>query len=177
MVTPTLFKGKGRDTYVVMGVAGSGKSLVGAAFAHALGVEFVEGDDFHPIENVTKMASGTPLSDEDRAGWLRTLAARLETATSAGTGLVMSCSALKRAYRDVLRAKADTLQLIFLRGSKALIAARLANRKTGHFMPPSLLDSQFATLEEPDPDECAWVVDITRSPDEIVSDLVSRART
>jgi gluconokinase len=160
--------------YVVMGVAGSGKSLIGAAFAHALGVDFVEGDEFHPAENVRRMSSGVPLTDEDRAGWLRALAARIAAARVAGTGLVLTCSALKRSYRDVLRAEADDLQFVFLRGPRALIAERLASRR-GHFMPPSLLDSQFATLEEPSPDEEAWVCDVRESPQDLVAAIVARA--
>jgi gluconokinase len=163
-----------RGLYVVMGVSGSGKSTIGAAFARALGVEFVEGDEYHPVENVERMSRGIPLTDDDRAGWLRALAARLREATDSGTGLVMTCSALKRRYRDVLRAGADDLQLIYLRGSRALIAERLAGRR-GHFMPPSLLDSQFAALEEPAPDESAWVCDVSEPPHAIVADLLNRA--
>jgi gluconokinase len=163
-----------RGLYVVMGVAGSGKSLIGAAFARALGVDFVEGDDYHPAENVERMARGIPLTDDDRAGWLRALAMRIGEAKDAGTGLVMSCSALKRSYRDVLRAGAGELQLVYLRGPRALIADRLTGRR-GHFMPASLLDSQLATLEEPSPDEGAWICDISESPEDIVSGLVARA--
>jgi gluconokinase len=162
-----------RGLYVVMGVAGSGKSTIGAALARTLGVEFVEGDDYHPPENVERMARGIPLTDDDRAGWLRALASRLREAADAGTGLVMTCSALKRSYRDVLRAGAPDVRFVFLRGPRALIADRLANRR-GHFMPASLLDSQFATLEEPSPDEGAWVCDIRESPDDLVATLVAR---
>ena len=161
--------------YVVMGVAGSGKSTIGAAFARVLGIPFVEGDEFHPAENVRRMALGIPLSDDDRLPWLRTLALQLHEAKDAGTGLVMSCSALKRAYRDVLRAQAPDLQLVFLTGERSLVAERLAGRR-GHFMPPSLLDSQFATLEEPAPDEHAWVFDVRQAPEEIVAALVARVR-
>jgi gluconokinase len=157
-----------------MGVAGSGKSLIGAAFARALGVDFVEGDDYHPAENVKRMARGIPLTDDDRAGWLRALAMRIGEAKDAGTGLVMSCSALKRSYRDVLRARAGELRFVYLRGSRALLAERLAGRR-GHYMPASLLDSQLATLEEPSPDEGAWVCDIKESPQEIVAALAARA--
>jgi gluconokinase len=160
--------------YVVMGVAGSGKSLIGAAFARALGVDYVEGDEYHPAENVQRMSSGVPLTDEDRAGWLRALAARIGEARAAGTGLVVTCSALKRSYRDVLRAQADDLQFVFLRGPRPLIAERLTSRRE-HFMPPALLDSQFATLEEPSPDEGAWVCDVRESPQDLVAALVARA--
>jgi gluconokinase len=156
-----------------MGVAGSGKSTIGAALARALGVDFVEGDDYHPRENVERMAAGIPLTDADRAGWLRGLADRLREARHEGRGLVMTCSALKRAYRDVLRSGAPELQLVFLRGPRSLIAERLAGRR-GHFMPASLLDSQLATLEEPGPDEHAWVTDASVPPDEIVARLVAK---
>lgn len=157
-----------------MGVSGSGKSLIGAAFANAIGIDFVEGDAYHPAENVERMASGIPLTDENRAGWLRALAARIGEAKEAGTGLVMTCSALKRSYRDVLRAQAPELQFVFLQGPRALIAERIASRR-GHFMPASLLESQFTTLEEPSPDEHAWVCDIRQSPENIVATLVARA--
>jgi len=158
----------------VMGVSGSGKSLIGAALARALGIEFVEGDEYHPAENVERMSSGIPLTDDDRARWLRSLAVRLREAKDAGIGLVVSCSALKRSYRDVLRAEAGELRFVFLRGPRALLDERLASRR-GHFMPPSLLDSQLATLEEPSPDEHAWVCDILESPQDIITALVARA--
>lgn len=159
-----------------MGVAGSGKSLIGGALARALDVAFVEGDDYHSPENVARMASGTPLTDADRLPWLRSVAKRIRDAKSAGTGLVVACSALKRSYRDLLRAEsgAPGLQFVFLKGSRALIAGRLADRR-GHFMPPALLDSQLAALEEPSPDERAWVSNIKDSPEHIVAALVARA--
>ncbi len=160
--------------YVVMGVSGSGKSLVGAAFARALGVDFVEGDEYHSAENVQRMKAGIPLTDQDREQWLRSLAARLREAKDAGTGVVMACSALKRSYRDMLRAEAKHLRFVFLRGDHTLITQRLAGR-TGHYMPASLLESQLATLEEPSPDEDAWVIDITESPENLVAALVARA--
>lgn len=157
-----------------MGVSGSGKSVIGAAFARALDTDFVEGDEYHPAENVDRMSRGIALTDEDRAGWLRALATRIRESKEAATGLVMTCSALKRSYRDVLRAESRRLQFVFLKGERALVAERLAGRR-GHFMPPSLLESQFTTLEEPSPDEDAWVCDITQSPQEIVDGLVARA--
>ena len=156
-----------------MGVAGSGKSTIGTALARALGVTYVEGDAHHPPENVKRMAAGIPLTDQDRAGWLRSLAMQIRAAKAAGRGLVIACSALKRAYRDILRAEAPDLRFIFLRGDRALLAERLASRR-GHFMPTSLLESQLATLEEPDPVEDAWVCDITESPDDIVASLIAR---
>jgi len=157
-----------------MGVAGSGKSLIGAAFADALGVEFVEGDEYHSPENVERMSRGIPLTDDDRAQWLRSLAARIREAKNADVGLVVSCSALRRSYRDILRAQASNLRFVFLKGSRALIAQRFTGRR-GHFMPPSLLDSQLSTLEEPSPDENAWVCDIAKSPQELVTALVASA--
>jgi len=159
--------------YVVMGVAGSGKSVIGAALARALNVDFVEGDDFHSARNIERMASGIALTDDDRAEWLRAIALRIREAKKTGTGLVVTCSALKRSYRDVLRAEAPDLRFVFLAGQRTLIAERLANRG-GHFMPPSLLDSQLATLEEPALDEHAWVCDITKPPAEIVASLLAR---
>ena len=158
-----------------MGVSGSGKSLIGAALADALGLTFVEGDSYHPPANVERMSRGIPLTDDDRVGWLRALAARIRDARINGEGLVLTCSALKRSYRDILRAESKSLRFIFLRGSRDLIARRLSARR-GHFMPPSLLDSQLATLEEPSPDEDVWVCDIDQSPQEIVAALVARAK-
>lgn len=163
-----------RNLYVVMGITGSGKSTVGAMLAHTLGVDFVEGDDYHPPENVQHMASGIPLTDGDRAGWLRALAIRIREASDAGTGLVVTCSALKRSYRDVLRAAAPDLRFVFLKGPRELISDRLAGRR-GHFMPATLLDSQLATLEDPAPDEHAWAFDIGEPAQKIVDDLVVRA--
>jgi len=165
-----------KGLYVVMGVSGSGKTVIGSAFARSLGVEFVEGDDFHPEENVKRMASGIALTDEDRAPWLRLIAARLRAAKDGGTGLVVSCSALKRSYRDLLRTEAGDVRFIFLKGIRTLIAERLATR-SGHFMPSSLLDSQFAALEAPGLDEGVWECDVRESPAEIVAALARRAST
>jgi gluconokinase len=165
-----------KGLYVVMGVSGCGKSLIGTALARALDIDFVEGDDYHSAENVQRMSSGIPLTDDDRSRWLRALAARLRKAKDAGTGLVMTCSALKRSYRDVLRAGAGDVRFVFLRGPRALLAERIAGRR-GHFMPPSLLDSQLATLEEPAPDEHAWACDIRESLQDLVAALVARAST
>jgi gluconokinase len=165
-----------KGLYVVMGVSGSGKTVIGSALAHSLGVEFIEGDDFHPKANVKRMASGIALTDEDRAPWLRSIAARLRAAKDAGTGLVVSCSALRRSYRDLLRAEAGEVRFIFLKGTRSLIAERLGTR-TGHFMPSSLLDSQFAALDAPEADEGAWECDVTESPADLVAELVARAST
>lgn len=161
--------------YVIMGVCGAGKSLIGATLARELDVEFVEGDGLHPPDNVQRMAAGIPLTDENRHGWLLAIAARLREARRAGVGLVVSCSALKRSYRDLLRSAGDAaVQFVYLEGSRSLLAERLAQRR-GHFMPPSLLDSQLSTLEEPSPDEGAWVCDIAETPETIVAELVRRA--
>ena len=163
-----------RNLYVVMGVTGSGKSTVGEMLARKLGVDFVEGDDYHSRENVERMASGIPLTDDDRADWLRALANRIRAAKNAGAGVVLTCSALKRLYRDVLRSAAPEVQFIFLKGSRSLIANRIATRQ-GHFMPPSLIESQLATLEEPVSDEHVWLYEIEWSPEDIVVDILARA--
>lgn len=158
----------------MMGVTGSGKSLIGATLARELGVEFVEGDEYHSAANVKRMQSGIPLTDEDREGWLRAIARRIGEARDAGTGLVVSCSALKRSYRDILRGEDGDVRFVFLRGPRALIAERLSKRQ-GHFMPPTLLDSQFAALQKPSPEEDAWICDIADSPQDIVAEIVDRA--
>ena len=161
--------------FIVMGVSGSGKTTIGARLARALGSEFVEGDDLHPPENVKRMTAGIPLTDDDRRGWLLAIAARLREAKRARIGLVVSCSALKRSYRDLLRSVGETeVRFVYLAGSRALLADRLAQRR-GHFMPLTLLDSQLAILEEPSPDERAWVCDIRGTPQAIVADLLTRA--
>ena len=161
--------------YVIMGVSGSGKTLIGGMLAAALDIEFVEGDDLHPAANVKRMAEGIPLTDDNRRGWLMRIADRLRTAKRAGQGLVVSCSALKRFYRDLLRsAGAVDVRFVFLAGSRQLLAERMASRR-GHFMPVSLLDSQLAILEPPAPDEHPWVCDIRKTPEAIVADLVRRA--
>src|SRR5829696_7197059 len=111
-----------RNLYVVMGITGSGKSTVGARLARTLGLHFVEGDDYHPPENVRRMAAGIPLTDDDRADWLRALAARLREANETGAGVVITCSALKRSYRDLLRAAAPDVQFVYLKGSREPVA-------------------------------------------------------
>jgi gluconokinase len=158
---------------VVMGVSGSGKTTVAAGIAQAEGWTLLEGDSFHPPANIAKMHAGTPLTDEDRWPWLRAIAAREDELLASGESAVVACSALKRAYRDILiGGRADTI-LIYLQGAQALIAERMKARK-GHFMPPALLDSQFATLEAPGPDERPIVVDISHPPEVIVADAVSQ---
>ena len=153
---------------VVMGVSGCGKSSVGARLADALGTGFVEGDALHPPHNVALMAAGTPLTDADRAGWLASIGARLAQARDDGQGLVVSCSALKRRYRDGLRAACPGLRFVYLQGSAALLRERLRHR-TGHYMPPALLDSQLATLEPPGADEAALAIDISPATDQVVA--------
>ena len=155
-----------------MGVCGCGKSTVGQQLATARGVEFVEGDLFHPAENVARMAAGIALTDTDRQGWLAALADRLAAARGAGRGLVRSCSALKRSYRDMLRRGAPELLFVHLPGSRELLAARMADRP-GHYMPASLLDGQLAILEATGPDENALTFDVAQAPESIVAALMA----
>jgi gluconokinase len=148
---------------VVMGVAGSGKTTIASGLAEKLGVPFVEGDSLHPIANVKKMSAGIPLTDEDRWPWLKAIGERMEVERLTGHGVVVSCSALKHVYRDCLRGEVQgRVHFILLDGSRELIGDRMKKRK-GHFMPPALLDSQFATLEKPTPDEDAVVLDISHN--------------
>ncbi|HVH66419.1 MAG TPA: gluconokinase [Gemmatimonadales bacterium] len=158
-----------------MGVSGAGKTVVGTRLAAALGVRFLEGDDLHPAHNVQKMAQGVPLTDEDRHGWLEAVATRIAAARRRRTGLVVACSALKRAYRDILRGVPPDgeVRFVHLTGDRALIARRLAQR-VGHFMPAALLDSQLATLEGPAPEEHAWTFDVADTPESIVAQIVKR---
>lgn len=161
--------------YVIMGVSGSGKTTIGELLAHTLGIPFLEGDDLHPRANIERMAHGIPLTDEDRRPWLLAIAQRLREAEQSGSGLVVTCSALKRSYRDLLRSHgAAETRFVYLRGSEPTIAERLARRR-GHFMPASLLESQFAALEEPGDDEHASVFDIRESPEAIVANLVQQS--
>jgi gluconokinase len=157
---------------VVMGVSGCGKSTVGAALARALDVPFADGDDLHPAANIAKMASGVPLDDVDRHPWLEAIGEWL-AAHDPGGG-VISCSALKRKYRDQLRSHAPRVGFLHLHGSFEVISARQAARP-GHFMPASLLQSQFATLEPLGPDEHGIVVDVDQPVDAIVQEYVDRA--
>jgi gluconokinase len=154
----------------VMGVSGSGKTTVGAALAQRLRVPYADADDFHPPENVAKMSAGIPLDDSDRAPWLETIGAWL--ADHAASGGVTSCSALRRRYRDVLRTGAPDQLFVHLDGTREVIARRVAGRP-GHFMPVTLLDSQFATLEPLDDDENGLVLDLARSVDDLVTDYLA----
>jgi gluconokinase len=145
--------------WVVMGVAGCGKSSMGAALASRLGVRFIEGDRYHSPENVAKMSAGVPLTDGDRLHWLASLQGEIRDSVQRGEGIVVACSALKRRYRDLLREGAPGLRFAHLDGTRELIAARM-NARVGHYMPLSLLDSQFAALEALQPDEAGIVLDI-----------------
>ncbi len=158
---------------VVMGVAGCGKTTVGQMIADRQGWAFQEGDALHPPANVAKMAGGTPLADDDRWPWLRVIAGVIDGWRAAGRSGVVTCSALKPAYRKILAGDRADVHLVYLRGEKAMIAGRMAARK-GHFMPPALLDSQFATLQEPGEEERALVVDIGPAPEVIAETVIDR---
>jgi len=155
-----------------MGVSGCGKSEVGRALSEALGVPFLEGDDFHSAANVAKMSAGTPLTDDDRADWLLALQAQIRNACDSGIGLVLSCSALKRRYRDLLRMGDPALRFAHLLGERELIEARMKARP-GHYMPPSLLDSQLQALEPLQADEAGIVLDIRKPIAELVAEILN----
>ncbi len=156
---------------IIMGVSGSGKSTIGRQLAQRLGWEFRDADDDHPAANVAKMKAGTPLTDEDRAPWLAILAERIVRAGATGEPLVLACSALKQRYRDQLAGGDAGVRFVYLKGDKAQIAARMAKRH--HFMPPALLDSQFAALEEP---KDAIEVSIMDTPEVIVAQVIDVLR-
>jgi gluconokinase len=157
---------------IVMGVSGSGKSTIGSLLAHRLHWEFEDADWLHPASNVDKMHSGIPLTDEDRWPWLQAVAAWIDQARHAGGHGIVPCSALKRRYRDILIGDRADVRLVYLKGEENLIARRLATRHE-HFMPRSLLHSQFEALEEPGSDENAIVVSIEPQPREIVAAILS----
>jgi len=157
---------------VLMGVSGSGKSTIGPLLAQALGGEYVEGDRFHPPENVAKMKGGTPLDDADRKPWLEAIAAAIRGWQRGRHPVVVSCSALKQSYRDLLAHDAPGLRFVWLKGDKELIAGRLAARR-GHFMPPSLLDSQYRILEPP---RDAIAADVALPPEELVPQVAAKLR-
>ena len=160
---------------VVMGVASSGKTSLGERLAERLGWPFRDADSFHPPENVAKMSSGTPLTDEDRKPWLAAIAAWIDDLRTNGGNGIVTCSALKRAYREVIVGNRPDVTLVYLRGSRELIGERMAARQH-HFMPPALLDSQFATLEEPGADEKPLVVQVEASKEAIVAQVLRELR-
>ena len=160
------------DVVIVMGVAGSGKTVVGRLLAEALGCSFLDADDFHPAENVALMRQGIPLDDEKRGPWLDRLASLIDTAIAERCGMVLACSALKRSYRSRLGAGRTQVRLVHLDGTEPLLRERLEQR-TGHFMPASLLASQCALLERPTDDEKPITVDIASSPETIVREITS----
>lgn len=159
---------------VVMGVSSSGKSTIGEALASRLGLPFLDADAWHPQANVEKMRAGVPLTDEDRWPWLQRYAQALTQAAKPSRGVVGACSALRRAYRDYLvECAAEPIRFIYLQGDRALIGERIATRQH-HYMPASLLDSQFETLEIPQADENALVVSIDAPVEQIVDDIQRR---
>lgn len=160
---------------VVMGVSGSGKSTIGTQLALRLRWEFEDGDWFHPARNIDKMHAGIPLTDEDRAPWLIGIADFIDQVRLAGTHVVLACSALKRRYRGVIIGNRPDVRLIYLKGAMELIARRIATRHE-HFMPPSLLESQFEALEEPGSDEKPIVASIEPRPREIVAHILAELR-
>lgn len=157
---------------VTMGVSGSGKSTVGAALAQRLSVPFADADDFHPQANVAKMSAGHPLDDDDRRAWLDVVGQWLARHRDGG---VVSCSALKRSYRDRLRAHCPPVTFLYLAGSPDVIGARQAARK-GHFMPTTLMRSQFDALEPLEPDECGVVLDVGPSVDVLIDEFLAAQR-
>jgi gluconokinase len=158
---------------VVMGVSGSGKSTIADKLAERLNWSYEDGDKFHPASNVAKMRAGQPLTDEDRRPWLQAIADEIDRVCKAGQNAVIACSALKRAYRDILIGERRDVRLVYLKGDRDLIGQRIAAR-ADHFMPPALLDSQFAALEEPTPDERPIVVSVAPHPREIVETIVAK---
>ncbi|MEO7018003.1 MAG: gluconokinase [Leifsonia sp.] len=158
---------------VVMGVSGCGKSTVAALLAGRLGWPFEEGDALHPLANVEKMAAGHPLTDADRAPWLQKVAGWVDEQLDAGQSGLITCSALKRSYRDVINRRGSGVVFVYLYGARETIAARLATRQ-GHYMPPSLLESQFADLEEPGADEPAIRIDVGPPPSVIAQQIVDQ---
>jgi carbohydrate kinase (thermoresistant glucokinase family) len=161
---------------VFMGVSGSGKTAVAEILAARLGWPFQEGDALHSQANIDKMKAGQPLNDADRQGWLETIAQWIERRLDAGESGLITCSALKRSYRALMNRRGSGVLFVFLDGSKATIAPRLAARQA-HFMPPSLLDSQFADLENPEPDEPHIRVDIDAPPDVIAERILHELKT
>jgi len=159
---------------IVFGVSGAGKTTVGKLLAEDLSWRFYEADDFQPRANIEKMRGGRPLTDEDRWPWLKLLREQITRSLAAKENAVLACSALKRAYRQRLRVS-DYVKFVFLRGDYALIERQLRRRR-GHFMNPALLQSQFADLEEPQPDEDVLTIDLGRSPQELVDEIKTKLK-
>jgi len=157
---------------VVMGVSGVGKTTVAEVLARRLDWTFCDGDLFHPLANVEKMRSGKPLTDEDRWPWLQAVAVEIDRHRRAQKGFVVACSALKRAYRKILTQDRPDVQLVYLQGDHDLIMSRLASRQ-GHYFPAKLLDSQFATLEEPDASENAITILVDKDIDAVVDEIIA----
>lgn len=157
---------------VVMGVSGAGKSTIGELLSQRLNRPLIEGDSLHLPANIAKMSQGIPLDDDDRRPWLEAIAARVDEARQSRAPIVVTCSALKRSYRDILTGGHDDVGFVYLRGAKDLIAGRLKAR-TDHFMPPGLLDSQFAALQEPGEDEPTLAIAIDATPNEIVGKIAA----
>ena len=157
---------------VVMGVAGAGKTTVATRLAARLACEVADADDFHPQANIAKMAAGIPLQDDDRWPWLEAIAAWIRERARDGRTAVVTCSALKRPYRDILRAASPDVVFVHLSGPPELIAERMRSRH-GHFMPPALLASQIATLQPLGPDEPGVTVNVARTPDELADEIVT----
>ena len=158
--------------FVVMGVSGCGKSSVGRALARETGLAFIDGDDLHPPANIAKMSAGVPLEDADRAPWLVAVGRALAEAEGP---VAIGCSALKRRYRDLIRGEAGEVHFLHLAAPKAVLAKRVAARK-GHFMPPALLDSQYAALEPLEADEAGVVIDIAQAFEAVAADAVAYVR-
>jgi gluconokinase len=159
---------------IIFGVSGAGKTVIGQLLAQEVGWPFYDADDFHAPGNIEKMRRGIPLTDEDRGPWLENLRELIERCLASGEDAVLACSALKEAYRWYLRVNAE-VKLVYLRGDYALIADQLRQRR-GHFMNPALLQTQFADLEEPQPTEAAIVIELGRSPRELVQEIRSKLR-
>lgn len=167
---------KSPQVLIFMGVCGCGKSTVGHLVANALELTYAEGDDFHSEQNVEKMRSGTPLDDDDRAPWLAEMATEIASWVEQGKGGVLSCSSLKRRYRDILRGDfgvSDTVRFFHLCGTFELIEDRMSQRQN-HYMPPGLLTSQFATLEVPSPDEQVIELDIAHDPEVLARQVLEK---
>jgi carbohydrate kinase (thermoresistant glucokinase family) len=160
---------------VIMGVSGTGKTTVSRALAAKLGWTFEEGDSLHPEANIQKMHAGIPLTDADREPWLMAVAAWIDNQRARRLCGIITCSALKRSYRDIIIGNRTNVRLVYLRGSAAVVAERLS-RRHGHFMPASLLQSQFDTLEEPGPDEDPVIIDIGPPNDQIVDQIIQNCR-